>query len=440
AGDSPLEGLLVVESEQGGKTLRSGYRVRLAAQPPVPGGQNLNLVTALVFAFLGGLILNIMPCVLPVLSIKILGFAREAGANRLRLSWHGLSYAAGVLATFTVLAVILLVLRAGGESLGWGFQLQSPVLVTLLAYVMLLVGLSLSGVFSIGGGLIGSGQSLMSSGGLTGTFATGVLAAVVASPCTAPFMGAALGFAITRPGTEAFAVFLTLGAGFALPVLLLSLFPAWLRFIPKPGRWMIRFQQTLAFPLFATAAWLLWVLSQQTDARTYGGALAGLVVVAFAAWLYGQWRPGAWRLGLLGAGTAAALALAIGPMLLSGSAGHSRPVSEDYTPWSEQQVQALTAAGRPVFVNFTAAWCITCKVNEQLALSSDHIRQLFEARSVAYLVADWTRRDPAITRQLERYGRSGVPLYLLFSPAAGAPVILPQLLTEGIVAEAIHTL
>ena len=234
-----------------------------------------------------------------------------------------------MLATFTVLAVILLVLRAGGESLGWGFQLQSPVLVTLLAYVMLLVGLSLSGVFSVGGGLMGSGQSLMSSGGLTGTFATGVLAAVVASPCTAPFMGAALGFAITRPGTEAFAVFLTLGAGFALPVLLLSLFPAWLRFIPKPGRWMTRFQQTLAFPLFATAAWLLWVLSQQTDARSYGGALAGLVVVAFAAWLYGQWRPGAWRLGLLGAGTAAALALAIGPMLLSGSAGHSRPVSED---------------------------------------------------------------------------------------------------------------
>ena len=440
AGDTPLQGLLVFESQHAGTPVRSGYQVQLAVQPLVPENRNLSLVTALLFAFLGGLILNIMPCVLPVLSIKILGFVREAGANQRRLTAHGLSYASGVLASFAVLSTVLLMLRAGGESLGWGFQLQSPLLVTLLTYLMLLVGLNLSGVFTVGGRLMAAGQSLTASSGLVNTFATGILAALVASPCTAPFMGAALGFAITRPGWQALAVFLTLGAGFALPVLLLSLFPAWLKFIPRPGHWMKTFQQVLAFPMFATAAWLLWVLSQQTDAGTYAGALAGLVAVAFTAWLYGQWRPGNWKLGLLGAGLAAALALAIGPMLAPDPPAHSRAAFRDDSPWSEERVQELNAAGRPVFVNFTAAWCITCKVNEQLALSTDNTRQLFEARSVAYLVADWTRRDPAISQHLERYGRSGVPLYLLYSPTAGQPLVLPQLLTEGIVAEAIHAL
>ena len=440
AGDHPMQGLLVVESERNGMPVRSGYQIGLVARPLAPGNQNPGLMTALLFAFLGGLILNIMPCVLPVLGIKILGFVREAGANQRRLNFHGLTYASGVLASVAVLATVLLILRAGGESLGWGFQLQSPLLVTLLAYLMLLVGLNLSGIFSVGDRLMNAGQSLPRSSGLLNTFATGVLAAIVASPCTAPFMGAALGYAITRSSWEAMAVFLTLGAGFALPVLLLSLFPAWLKFIPKPGHWMKTFQQLLAFPMFATAAWLLWVLSQQTDARAYGGALAGLVAVAFVAWLYGQWRPDKWRLGLLGAGLAAALALTIGPLVATDTPAQSRAVSRDVRPWSEELVRELSAAGLPVFVNFTAAWCITCKVNEQLALSTDNTRQLFEARSVAYLVADWTRRDPAITQQLERYGRSGVPLYLLYSPAAEQPRVLPQLLTEGIVAEAIHEL
>ena len=440
-GNSPLEGLLVMESVRDGTTAQSGHYVRLAAEPPASSeNRDLSPMTALVFAFLGGLILNIMPCVLPVLSIKILGFVREAGANQQRLAYHGLSYTAGVLSCFTVLAAVLLALRASGESLGWGFQLQSPVLVTLLTYLMLLVGLNLAGVFSVGGKLMNAGHSLTGISGLPGTFATGVLAAIVASPCTAPFMGAALGYAITRPAPESLAVFLSLGAGFALPVLLLSLFPAWLQFIPKPGNWMKRFQQALAFPMFATAAWLLWVLSQQTDTWVYGGALAGLVILAFVAWLYGQWTPRGWRLWLLGTCTAAALMLVIGPMLASDPSAQPRLDSSDDRPWSEQQVQELTAAGRPVFVNFTAAWCITCKVNEQLALSTDNTRQLFEARSIAYLVADWTRRDPAITRQLERYGRSGVPLYLLYPPAAEQPVVLPQLLTEGNIAEAIDKL
>ena len=440
AADANLEGLLVIESGYGGGMQRRGFPVRLAAQAPVLDDAKPGFFTAVVLALLGGLTLNLMPCVLPVLGIKILGFVRHAGSVRRRLVSHGLSYTAGVLACFMLLATGLLVLRAGGESLGWGFQLQSPILVTLLAYLMLLVGLNLSGVFSFSGiSLGGTEHTATASSGPVKTFATGVLAAVVASPCTAPFMGAALGYAITRPVTEALAIFLALGAGFALPVLVLSLVPAWIRFIPKPGPWMKRLQQILAFPMFATAAWLLWILSQQTGARIYGAALAGLVLVAFAAWLYGQWNPRGWRLGLVVAGLSAAIALAIGPMLGTDSPGNSRTLGEG-RPWSEQEVRELTAAGRPVFVNFTAAWCITCKVNEQVALSGEGIRRLFEERSIAYLVADWTRRDPAITRQLERYGRSGVPLYLLFSPTADHPVILPQLLTRGMIVDAINKL
>ena len=437
--NTPIEGLLVVESDQGGSMLRRGYPVRLEAGPPVVERDILGLGTALAFALLGGLILNIMPCVLPVLGIKVLGFVREAGADRRRLALHGLTYGTGVLISFVLLAAGLLVLRAGGEALGWGFQLQSPVLVTLLAYLMLLIGLNLSGVFAVGGGLMGAGQSLTGAGGHFGTFATGVLAAVVASPCTAPFMGAALGFAITREAWEALAVFIALGVGFALPVLLLSLFPAWVRIIPKPGSWMRRLQQILAVPMFATAAWLLWVLSQQTDARAYGAALVGLLMVAMGAWLYGQWQPRGWRLGLLGAGLAAAVGLVIGPLM--GSDAPAQPSGhQDRQAWSERRVQNLTAQGRAVFVNFTAAWCITCKVNEQVALATERTRRLFESRSVAYLVADWTRRDPTISRELERYGRSGVPLYLLYAPAAEHPLVLPQLLTEGIVTDAIDSL
>ncbi|MBK8755067.1 MAG: thioredoxin family protein [Candidatus Competibacteraceae bacterium] len=440
ADDVPLDGLVVVETQDGGAPARRGYAVRLEAQPAATGAsETLGLMAALGFAFLGGLILNAMPCVLPVLGIKVLGFVREAGANHRRRVGHGLSYGAGILLSFLALAAGLLLLRAGGASLGWGFQLQSPVLVALLAYLMLLVGLNLSGVFTVGAGLMGAGQALTAGSGLFNTFATGVLAAVVASPCTAPFMGTALGFALTRPAGEALAVFLALGVGFALPVVLLSLWPAQVRWLPKPGPWMKRFQQALAFPLYATAAWLLWVLSQQTDARAYGAALAGLVVVALAAWLYGQWQPRSWRLGLLGAALTVVLLLLLRPVAGPDIAAPTRAHPERLA-WSEARLRELTAARRPVFVNFTAAWCITCQVNERVALATENTRRLFADHAVAYLVADWTRRDPAITRQLERHGRSGVPLYLWYAPASETPVLLPPLLTEGIVAEALQAL
>ncbi|HUM95937.1 MAG TPA: protein-disulfide reductase DsbD family protein [Candidatus Competibacter sp.] len=440
AGAAPLDGLVVVETRDGGAPARRGYAVRLEAQPAATGASEpLGLMAALGFAFLGGLILNAMPCVLPVLGIKVLGFVREAGANHRRRAGHGLSYGAGILLSFLALAAVLLLLRAGGASLGWGFQLQSPVLVALLAYLMLLVGLNLSGVFAVGAGLMAAGQSLTAGSGLFNTFATGVLAAVVASPCTAPFMGTALGFAITRPAGEALAVFLALGVGFALPVVLLSLWPAQVRWLPKPGPWMKTFQQALAFPLYATAAWLLWVLSQQTDARTYGAALAGLVAVALAAWLYGQWPLRGWRLGLLGAALTVVVLLLLRPVAGPEAAAPARADPERLA-WSEPRVRELTAAGRPVFVNFTAAWCITCQVNERVALATENTRRLFADRAVAYLVADWTRRDPVIARQLERHGRSGVPLYLWYAPGSETPVVLPQLLTEGIVAQALQSL
>ncbi len=439
AADRAVDGLLVVEASAGGATQVRGFQVRLAPRGVAQEAQDAGLVVALAFALLGGLILNVMPCVLPVLGIKALGFVKEAHGARRRLVFHGLTYSGGILLTFLLLAAGLLLLRAGGESLGWGFQLQSPVVVTLLAFLMLAVGLNLSGVFSVGTGLMGAGQGLTDGRGLHATFATGILAVVVASPCTAPFMGAALGFALTRPSWEALAVFMALAVGFALPMLLLSLFPAWLRLIPKPGPWMKRLQQLLAFPMYATAAWLVWVLSQQTDAHGFGMALAGLVAVALAAWLYGQWAPRGWRLGLLNTGLACVLVLAVSPMAAQDGAAAADTRGEQAS-WSEERVRDLTAAGRPVFVNFTAAWCITCKVNEQVALSTAATQRLFEANAVAYLVADWTRRDPAITRQLERHGRSGVPLYLLYPPGNDGPRVLPQLLTEGIVADAVSQL
>ncbi|HNM64066.1 MAG TPA: protein-disulfide reductase DsbD family protein [Accumulibacter sp.] len=450
SGNAPLDGLLVVGTPEHGSSARRAHALRLHAAPALvadgsagpaatAASQSPALLLALGLAFLGGLLLNVMPCVLPVLAIKALGFVREAGANPRRRLAHGLSYAAGIVFSFLVLASTLLLLRAGGAALGWGFQLQSPLLVALLAYLMLLVGLNLSGVFTLGAGLIGVGQSLGAGSGLGSTFATGVLAVVVASPCTAPFMGTALGFALTRPAGEALAVFAALAAGFALPLLLLSVSPALLRCLPKPGPWMKRLQQALAFPLYGTAAWLLWVLSQQTGASAFGAALAGLVVLALAAWCYGQWQPRAWRGVLFAAGASALIVLLLRPLIVPEVAVSTRAEAQRLA-WSDERVRELVAAGRPVFVNFTAAWCITCQVNERVALATENTRRRFAERAVVYLVADWTRRDPAITRQLERHGRSGVPLYLLYAPGRPTPLVLPQLFSEDVVAEALESL
>jgi len=430
----PLEGLLVVTESGSDGPLTRGFEISAmpldAASTPA-GEPPVNLILALGFALLGGLLLNLMPCVLPVLSIKVLGLVQHAGGQSAR---HGLVFGAGVLLSLLALAGLLIALRAGGASLGWGFQLQEPWVVIALLYLMLALGLNLSGVFTLGSGLAGVGQTMTEQKGLRGTFATGVLAVIVASPCTAPFMGTALGFALTRPPPETLLVFAALGVGFALPVTLLGIWPRWVRLLPAPGAWMERLRNALAFPLYATAAWLLWVLSQQVGPSGLAGALAGSVLLAFGLWWLGQpLRRRGLRNALGGALVLGSLALMVtaGRDTLTASAGPSAET------WSRDRVSTLQRDDRAILVNFTAAWCITCKVNERVALTTNAVRQALDERGIAYLKGDWTRRDPAITQELQRYGRSGVPLYLLYPAGQGTPEVLPQLLTEALVLQAL---
>ncbi|MCB1790536.1 MAG: thioredoxin family protein [Gammaproteobacteria bacterium] len=443
-GDAPpaagetLSGLLVVSEAGADGTLTRGFELQAQPASGPLAESRVGLAAALLLAFAGGLLLNLMPCVLPVLSIKVLGLVGQRGGHAGR---HGVAYAAGVVATFLALAALLAALRAGGAMLGWGFQLQEPLIVVALLYLMLGLAMNLSGVFEMGGGLSGLGQSLTERRGVRGSFATGALAVVVASPCTAPFMGTALGFALTRPTAETLLVFAALAAGFALPMLLLSLFPAWLQRLPAPGPWMERLRRLLAFPLYATAAWLLWVLSQQVAAEALAATLAGAVLLAFGLWWFGQ----AWQRPLLR--RLPVLALLAGSVVCAGYAAdlHRRgaeaaPTTATSETWQPQRVAQLRAEGRAVLVNFTAAWCITCKVNERVALRASAVRDAMAANDIAYLTADWTRRDAEITKTLQAYGRSGVPLYLLYPPDGGEPQVLPQLLTAGIVLDAFANL
>jgi len=445
-----IDGVLVVSERLDRGVARHAFSV--AASPRSAGTDESGLgsvLRAIALALAGGLVLNLMPCVLPVLSVKALGLVRHASDRTALLRAHGLAYTAGVLVSFAVVAGALVALRAGGEQIGWGFQLQSPAFVTVLAWLFFSVGLVFSGVIVVGGRFAGVGQAFAARSGYGGSFAAGALATVAATPCTAPFMGVAVGFAVAQPWLIALAVFEALGLGLALPYLVLSFVPAWSRLLPRPGPWMARLQQLLAFPLYASAAWLVWVVSQQTGPHGVGAALAGLVLIALAAWLHGAlgavraiWRHTAtWAiaallpllivgivaLGALGAGTRSAE-----PRALSGGVA--------WEPFSPERLAALRAAGTPVFVNFTAAWCVTCLVNERVALRSPAVADAFTRKGVVALKADWTNRDPAIGQVLGSLGRSGVPLYVLYSSGAGtvaAPTLLPQILTEGTVIDAL---
>jgi thiol:disulfide interchange protein len=397
---------------------------------------------ALLLAFLGGIVLNAMPCVFPILSLKLLSLAKQAHGHRSEQLGHGLAYSAGVLSSFAILGGALLAVRAGGQGVGWGFQLQSPVFVTVLAYLLFAMGLSLSGVAGFGASLAGAGGRFAARSGLVGTFFTGVLATVVATPCTAPFMGAALGFALVAPAPVALGVFLALGLGLAAPYLLATLSPGWHRLLPKPGAWMDFVKQLLAFPLYGTVAWLLWVLIQEVGPGDALGALFGLVLVAFAVWVYGQTRfaaPLGRRLGtgLAAAGTAAAIFLAAS---MTGAVPAKSAAFLDglpYEPFTVQRLADLEAAGKPVFVNLTASWCVTCLINERVALDSDVVRQAFAERGIVPLKGDWTSQNPEITQFLQQFGRSGVPLYLFYTGRGSEPVMLPQILTASSVLDAI---
>ncbi|OYX95421.1 MAG: cytochrome C biogenesis protein [Caulobacter sp. 35-67-4] len=407
------------------------------------------MLTALVFAFLGGLILNLMPCVFPVLSMKaasLAGHAHDPGKTRLQ----GLAFLVGVVATFLALAGLLIAVRAGGAAVGWGFQLQSPVVVASLALVMLLVALNMSGVFEFGTSVQGVGGSVSARGGVTGAFFTGALAVVVAAPCTAPFMAGALGFALTQPPVISLGVFLALALGFAAPFVILTFAPALMARLPRPGPWMDTLKKGLAFPMYGTAAWLVWVFSQQAGSIALGQVFAAAVLLGFAAWLWGhaQTRRAVGKPSLV-ALLAALLALA-GAIALTALTAQATPPAAVATnaaptgpglasePWSPEKVAALQAEGRPVMVDFTAAWCVTCQVNEKVALSGAGVAQAFRDNNAVLLKADWTNRDATIAAALAEQGRAGVPLYLVYPAKGGPPVILPQLLTEGMVIAAIE--
>jgi thiol:disulfide interchange protein len=409
----------------------------LPPAPAVPEAPSLALVLA--FALLGGLILNLMPCVFPVLSIKAVSVLESRRGDPAAERAHALAYAAGAVASCAAVAVALVLLRGGGELLGWGFQLQSPVFVALLAYLMLALGLSLSGVVQIGTRLMGVGQGLAEQGGYAGSFFTGVLAVVVASPCTAPFMGTALGFALAQPAAVAVLVFATLGLGLALPFLLLGFFPALGAWLPRPGHWMETFKQLMAFPLYLTVVWLVWVLGRQSGVDAVAVVLVGLVIVGFGLWLWGSQPRRAGKTTLALAAAVAALALLAHPQVRQAAERQAAFTGSEGEAYSDARLAELRAAGRPVFVNFTADWCITCKFNEKVLLGSDEVLRLLAARKVAWLTADWTTPDPAITAALARFGRSGVPLYVLYPPG-GEPVVLPQILTPDIFVEALEAL
>lgn len=417
-----------------------------AASDAVAGTRSdMNLLLVFGFALLGGLILNLMPCVFPVLSLKILSLSANNKASQADKRLHGLAYTAGVVLAFLILASVLLALQAGGSLIGWGFHLQSPWFVSLLVFLFFVMGLSMSGVVEFGTTVMGMGSELQDREGYKGSFFTGVLASVVASPCTAPFMGAALGFAFTQPPITALSVFIALGLGMALPFLLISFNPALSNLMPHPGPWMLTFKQVLAFPLYATAVWLLWVLGNQAGPTAMALVVASCVLLALAAWLYQrrqQIQTPFWRYAnavVITVCLLMTLGVIRSPLLNTTAAPQAPGETANYEAYSDARLAELRANGQPVFVNMTASWCITCLVNEKVALSSAEFDQALADNNVAYLKGDWTNNDPEITRVLQRYETSGVPLYLMYPADPNAPAeILPQILTTGIVIDAME--
>ena len=434
---APEQFELVMVSSNG-----QGYSLSLTladgtAEMPATTSQGLWLV--LLMAAAGGLILNLMPCVFPVLSLKALSIAANSG-QRAEQRRDALWYTLGVVLSFVSLALLLLALRAAGSAVGWGFQLQSPWLVALLAYLLFALGLSLSGVVQFGLGLMSAGSGLTQSKGAKGSFFTGVLAVVVASPCTAPFMGGALGYAVTQPPLLALLVFVALGLGMALPFLLLAYVPALARALPRPGAWMDTLKQLLAFPLYLSAVWLVWVFGRQAGIDAVAVLLCGMVAIAAACWLYGSWQfsRAGWSRPLLAA-LLLLLSVAVLRWVPDSTAPATAAADAHWQAWSPDKLAQLRQSGKPVLVNMTADWCITCLVNERVALNTDSSKAALALYDVTYLKGDWTRRDAEITAYLHQYQRDGVPLYVLYWPGQ-APEVLPQILTPDTLRQTLERL
>jgi thiol:disulfide interchange protein DsbD len=411
--------------------------VPLAPAKVAAAASGVTTFGAIGLAFVGGIILNLMPCVFPVLFLKGLALVQSSGEERKQLRSHGLVYTLGILVSFWVIVGVLLALRAGGSQAGWGFQLQSPVFIAVLASFLFFFALSLAGMFDLGLSLTSAGGSLATKPGYAGSFFTGVLATVVATPCTAPLMGAAIGFALVQPPAITFAIFTALALGLATPYLALSFQPAWTRLLPKPGAWMEVLKQLTAVPLFATAIWLAYVYGRLYSAGADAGEgvykvsllLGCFLTLAVAGWVLGKW-PAKWS----SAGAAVVLIVAALAIPLY----QPKDTNLVWQPYSEQALDAARRSGTPVFIDFTAAWCLSCQVNEKLVLHSSEVQRQLSERHVTLLRADWTKYDPAITQELASLGRSGVPTYVLY-PAlqSAAPDVLPEVLTKDLVLDAI---
>lgn len=423
-GDWPAVASVAVVSPALAAALKANSAATPAAPPAAPS--SISLLVALLGALLGGMILNLMPCVFPVLAIKVVGFVNEKSqATRLT---SGLAYSAGVVLSFLALGALLLGLRAAGDQLGWGFQLQSPAVVAALAALFTLLGLNLAGLFEFGALLPSRAMNLQAKNPGVNAFLSGVLATAIASPCTAPFMGASLGYAVGLPALQALAVFGAIGVGMALPYLALSALPGLARALPRPGAWMVTFKQLMAFPMFATVAWLVWVLGQQSGIDGAGALLALLVLLSLAVWALGL--NGTARRGIATFSIAIfALGIwTIGPNIIKPVPTPATAVSSRWQDWQPGRVAALTAQGQSVFVDFTAAWCVTCQYNKKTTLANADVLADMDAKNVALLRADWTRRDPAVTQALAELGRSGVPVYVIYKPGR-APVVLSEILS-----------
>lgn len=406
---------------------------------------DLQFVPALLLALLGGLVLNLMPCVFPVLSIKVLGLCKMSDKNRNEARLHGVAYTAGIVVSFMAIAGLLILLKSGGAQIGWGFQLQNPIVILLLGYLFFMIGLSLAGVFELGSNVMSLGQKWAERGGLSGSFFTGILASLVSTPCIAPFMGAAIGYALVQPAYISLIVFVALGVGLALPYLLISFIPSLQKALPRPGMWMVTFKEFLAFPMFATTAWLLWVLSRQEGSDVMFAALFGLVGLGLAAWLTGRSNSGS---------TEKQMVMKLGALVLILSslftATYSVQLVERYKNdplpeygqmFSNNALDKALESGKPVFVEMTADWCITCKLNHRVAIDTPRTRAVMKERDVIYLLGDWTNYDAEITAYLDKFGRKGVPIYVYYRAPDSVtglrpePELLPQLLLPGSVAD-----
>ncbi len=435
--------------------LSDGRAYEIAALPgtvaaPAPALEWSAFFRIAGFAFLGGLILNLMPCVFPVLFLKGLALVNSGNEERHKLRNHGIVYTLGILVSFWALVALLLALRAAGSVLGWGFLFQSPIFLALMAALLFFLGLSLAGQFEIGLSLTSAGGSLAAKQGYAGSFFTGVLAVVVATPCTAPFMGVAVGYALSQAPAITFAVFTALALGLALPYFALTLQPAWTRLLPRPGPWMEILRQAVSVPIFATVIWLAWVLAQAYGAATLAALLAAFLLLAIAGWFLGRWPARRWATSVAALILLCVIGLAVAGERMANDNGASagstvattpgKVVAGAWEPWSAEAVTRYQSQGRPVFVDFTASWCLSCQVNERVALQRPEVQQAFQTGNVALLKADWTRHDEAITQALQSLDRSGVPAYVLYAPGQSAPELLPEVLTPGIVTDALGKL